>query len=109
MKGNGKWHLIVPACALAFQVVPILFMRVIAWMAYAQPRRLPESWEWTVSMAGLALCAGASILLGSLGAYLLVTRSRRIVAAVMIALCCVPGLVGGAVYFYAVLVFLAVV
>ena len=104
-----KWHLLVPVCALLFQPVPILFIRIIAWTAYGESRWLPESWVWTVSLLGLSLCATASMVLGSLGVYALLTRSRPVIAIVLIVLCCIPALIGGAVYLRAVLVFLTLV
>lgn len=106
---KGKWHLLIPVFAMFFQPVPILFLRAVPRMVYAEPRWLPESWEWTVSLLGLAVCAGVSMLLGSLGMYTLLTRSRLITAIVLIALFCLPALMAGVVYLYALLVFLTLV
>jgi hypothetical protein len=106
---RGRRHLVIPVLALLFQFVPILFIRVVARMVYAEPRCLPESWAWTLSLLGLALCAGGSMLLGSLGVYALLTRSRLSTAVVLIVLFCIPALIGGAVYLHALLVFLTLV
>lgn len=103
------WPFFVAACALLFQPVPIVFIRVAARMAYGPWPRLPESSVWGISMLGLALCAGTSLLLGCAGTYALLTRYRPAVAIALILACCVPALIGGAVYLRAVLVFLTVV
>jgi hypothetical protein len=103
------WHFLLPAAALLFQPVPILFIRAVAWMAYSPSPWLPADSFWTVSLVGLTLCGLISLLLGGFGVYLLLTRSRRAVALPLIVLCCVPALVIGMVYVRAVLVFLAMV
>jgi hypothetical protein len=84
-------------------------MHVVARTVYAKPTYSGESWELMVSLLGLGLCAGISILLGCLGVYTLLTRSRLAVAVTLIVFCCIPALIGGAVYAYAVLVFLTLV
>jgi hypothetical protein len=104
-----KGHLWIPLFALLFQGVPPLFFWAVSTMAYAEPRRLPESWERPVSLLGLGLCAGVSLLLGSIGAYGLLTRSRLGTAIVLIVVCCVPALIGGAFYLHALLAFLTIV
>jgi len=104
-----RWHLVISVAALLFQVVAIAFMHVVAQTVYANPPYSGESWAWTASLVGLALCSGISMLLGCLGVYVLLTRSRLAVALTLIGLCCIPALIGGAVYAYAVLVFLTLV
>jgi hypothetical protein len=106
---KNRWHLLLPVCALLFQPVPILFIRAVAWMAYSPSPWLPADSFWTVTLIGLTLCGVISLLLGGLGVYLLLTRSRRSVALPLIVMCCVPALVIGMVYVRAVLVFLAMV
>ena len=104
---RNRWHLLIPLFALLFQIVPPLFLRVVAAMAYGQRPWLPESWERPVSLVGIALCAVICLLLGNLGVYTLLTRSRLRIAVPLIVLCCVPVLIGGAVYLHAIFVFLA--
>jgi hypothetical protein len=95
--------------ALLFQLVPPLLLVLIARGAYAEPRWLSEEWERTASLVALGLSALLSWLLGSAGVYGLLTRARARVAVPLIALCCLPALLGGAVYLHGLLVFLAVV
>lgn len=104
-----RWHLLIAVSGLLFQGVAIALMHVVAWAVYANPPYSGESWEWTVTLVGLAVCAGISLLLGCLGVYGLLTRSSPAVTCTLIALCCVPALVGGTLYAYAVLVFLTLV
>ena len=104
-----RWHLVISVFTLLFQVAAIAFMHVVAQTVYANPPYSGESWEWTVSVAELAACAGISMLLGCLGVYALLTRSRLAVAITMIVLCCIPALIGGAIYAYAMFVFLTLV
>ncbi len=104
-----RWHLLIAVSGLLFQAVAIAFMHVVARTVYANPPYSGESWEWTATLVGLAVCAGISLLLGCLGVYGLLTRSRPAVAITLIVLCCVPALIGGTLYAYAVLVFLTLV
>jgi hypothetical protein len=104
-----RWLLLIPVSALLFQAAPTAFIHLVARTVYAHPPYSGESWEWTASLVGLAACAGISILLGCLGVFTLLTRSRPGVAITMIVLCCIPALIGGAVYTYATLVFLTLV
>jgi uncharacterized membrane protein len=104
-----RWHLLIAIFALVFQAAAIAFMHVVAQTVYANPPYSGESWEWTASLVGLAGCAGISMLLGCLGVCALLTRSRLRVAITLIVLCCIPALIGGAVYAYAMLVFLTMV
>ena len=66
-----------------------------------------KTWERPASLLVLGFSAAVSLLLGSLGAYGLLTRARRGIAVVLIAGCCLPALFGGAVYLHGLLVFLA--
>jgi hypothetical protein len=104
---KGRWHLVIPVLALLFQLVPPALLWAISTAAYAEPRRLSESWERPVSLSVLGFSAGVSLLLGSLGVYGLLRRSRLIVAVLLNLVCCIPALVGGAVYLHGLLVFLA--
>ncbi|MCX7015071.1 MAG: hypothetical protein NTW86_21390 [Candidatus Sumerlaeota bacterium] len=70
---------------------------------------MSETWLRPVSFLALGLSAGVSWALGIAGVHLLLTRSRPWVAAPLIVVCCMPALVGGAVYLHGLLVFLAVV
>jgi hypothetical protein len=104
-----QWPLLIAVFAWLFQAAAIAFMYVVAQTVYAKPPYSGESWEWTASLVGLAVCAGISTLLGCLGVYGLLTRSRLAVAITLIVVCCVPALIGGALYAYAVFVFLTLV
>ncbi len=106
---RNRWHLLISALALLFQLAPPIFIWAISTMAYAEPRHLPELWERPVSLLGLAFCAGASFLLGSIVVYGLLSRSRLRIAVVLIAVCCIPAMIGGVVYLQTWLVFLTLV
>jgi hypothetical protein len=99
----------LPVVALVFQLVPPLLLVLIARGAYGEWRWLPEGWERPVSLATLGGSALVSWLLGSVSVYGLLTRARARVAVPLVACCCVPALLGGAVYLHGLLVFLAVV
>jgi hypothetical protein len=101
-----RWHLLIAPIALLFQAAAVTFMHVLAQAVYAKPPYSGESWEWTTTVLGLAVCSGASMLLGCIGVYGLLTRSRLAVAICLIVLCCIPALFGGALYAYALFVFL---
>ena len=102
-------HLLFAVSALLFQAAAIGFIHLVAQTAYANPPYSGEWWEWSISLLGLAACSGISMGLGCLGIYALLTRSRLPIALALIASCCLPALIGGAVYAYAVLVFLTLV
>ena len=106
---RSRWHLLISVSALLFQAAAIAFMHVVAQTVYADPPYSGESWEWTASLVGLAVCAGISLLLGCLGVYALLIRSPLVVAIPLIVVCCLPAMIGGAIYAYAALVFLTVV
>jgi hypothetical protein len=109
MTGKGKGHLVVAVLALASQLVAPASLWLLSVLAYGQPRYLDEAWERPVSLAVLGGCAGVSLALGVGGAYGLLSRSRPWVAAVLLLTCCVPALLGGAVYLHALLLFLTAV
>ncbi len=104
---KARWHVLIPVLALVFQVVPPLLLRAIAWAAYGEMGNWLQNWERPVSLLVIGLSAGAGLLLGSVGAYGLLTRVRPRTAVVLIAGCCLPAVVGGAVYLHGLLVFLA--
>jgi hypothetical protein len=104
---KGRRHLVVPILGLLFQLVPPALLWAVSTAAYAEPRRLPESWERPVSLLILGFSASVSLLLGSLGVYGLLLRARPIIAVLLILVCCMPALLGGALYLHGLLVFLA--
>lgn len=103
------WHLLLPVAGLLFQAVPLVFVHLVAALSYGAPRVIPEAFERPFSLAGLACCAGISILCGSFGAYGLLTRARLLLAIPLIAICCIPAAIGGAVYLHALLIFLTLI
>jgi hypothetical protein len=103
----GRWHLAIPVSALLFQLVPPVLFWAISTTAYGAPRRLPESWERPASLLAFGFSAGVSLLLGSIGVYGLLTRTRTTVAVLLIVALCVPALLAGAIYLHGLLVFLA--
>ncbi|HPO14867.1 MAG TPA: hypothetical protein PLI09_15605 [Candidatus Hydrogenedentes bacterium] len=103
---KGKWHFLYPIFALFLQPLPILFIQNMGSWTFEQPQWLPESWVWPVSILGLFVSTVMSFGLACLGTYTLLTRSRLIIAIIMIVLFCIPAFLAGAVYLYALLVFL---
>ncbi len=103
------WHIFIPVLAMLLQPLPILFIMSIPYWVYGETAFLSEAAGWTASVLGLALCAGVSLLLGNLGVYGLLTRSRLAVAVPLIVLFCVPALLGGVVYLHAALIFVTLV
>jgi len=106
---KSSWYLVLPVLALLFQLIPPLLLVMIARGAYGESRWLSEEWERPVSLVTLGLSALISWLLGSVSVYGLLTRARTRVAVPLIVFCCVPALLGGAVYLHGLLMFLAVV
>jgi hypothetical protein len=104
---RGRWHILIPGLALAFQIVPPALLLIIAGAAYAGTENWLQTWERPVSLFVLGSSAAISLLLGSLGAYGLLTRARPGTAIALIVGCCLPALFGGAVYLHGLLVFLA--
>jgi hypothetical protein len=101
------WHMLIPGLALVFQIVPPLLLQIIARAAYAGTGNFLQTWERPASLLVMGFAAAVSLLLGSLGAYGLLTRARLGTAVVLIAGCCLPALFGGAVYLHGLLIFLA--
>jgi hypothetical protein len=106
-KRKSRRHLVIPVFALLFQIVPPALLWAVSTAAYAQPRLLSEAWERPVSLLVLGFSAGVSLLLGSMGVYGLLIRARPSIAVLLIVVCCMPALLGGAVYLHGLLVFLA--
>jgi hypothetical protein len=106
-KRQGRWHLVIPVLALLFQLVAPVLLWAVSTAAYTEPRWLSESWERPVSLIVLGFSAGVSLLLGSIGVYGLLTRARLTVAVLLILVCCIPALCGGAIYLHGLVVFLA--
>ena len=104
---RARWHIFIPVLALVFQIVPPVLLQLIAWSAYAGMGNWLQTWERPASLLVLGFAAAASLLLGSIGTYGLLTRARSGTAVVLIAGCCVPALFGGAVYLHGLLIFLA--
>ncbi|MCW3054645.1 MAG: hypothetical protein JWN14_3815 [Chthonomonadales bacterium] len=105
-KQEGQRYFVLPLLALLFQAIPPLLFWAIANAAYAAPPRLTQAGERFLSLLTLALSAGISLSLGTFGTYRLLTRARLAVALLLIVFCCLPALLGGAVYLHALLVFL---
>jgi len=106
-KQERQGYLVLPLLALLFQAIPPLLFWAIATAAFTELPRLSQGGERLLSLLTLALSAGISLLLGSLGVYRLLTRARLPVALLLIVFCCLPALLGGAVYLHTLLVFLA--
>lgn len=101
--------MLVPLLALSFQLIPPIILFKISDLAYMEPRHFSELWEQPISLMALVFFAVVSLSLGSIGVYGLLTRARPIVAVLLISLCCLPALLGGAVYLHVLFVFLAVI
>lgn len=101
-----RWHVLVPAAALLFQLVSPLILWIVASFAYVQPNHQPQNWERPVSLLALFSFAAVSLVLGSVGVYGLLTRFRLRIAIPLIAICCIPALLAGAAYLHGMLVFL---
>lgn len=102
-------HYLVSAAAFLNIPITIAFVNLTAWLAYKDNPWLSESGSWLISIVGLAFFGVAGMALGAYGAYLLLTRTPRNVAVPIVVLSCFPAMVAGAVYFRAMLVFLAIV
>lgn len=100
-------HLLLAPAALLFQTLPLLFIYQATELSFGQAPALPEYWVWPTSVTGLALLALAGLVLASRASYLLLTRSRGIVAASLILLFCMPAWLLSVFYLHGVLVFLA--
>lgn len=104
---KSRWHILIPVSVLLFQIVPPLLLWAIAGASYGGAGNWLHAWERPVSLLVLAFSAAVSLSLGTLGAYGLLVRARTGTAVLLIAGCCLPALLGGAVYLHGLLVFLA--
>ena len=100
------WHLFLAPVALLFQGLVPGFIYVMSRAAFAKPPFMAENTAWTLSMTLLAALAVTGMALGCAAMYLLLTRSRRMVAVPMVAVFCIPAVVLASLYLHAVLVFL---
>ena len=75
---KGRRYLVIPLLALLFQLVPPALLWAVSTAAYAEPRRMSESWERPVSLLVLGFSAGVSLLLGTMGVYGLLIRPVRV-------------------------------
>ncbi|HOZ46373.1 MAG TPA: hypothetical protein PLO37_14740 [Candidatus Hydrogenedentes bacterium] len=103
---KSRWHWELPVLALVFQGLAPALLWALPVLFYHDPPYLSEAVEWPVSLILIASFAILSLLLASIGAYGLLTRSSRRTAVALIVVCCVPAWIGGAVYLHALLVFL---
>lgn len=104
---KGKWHILLAPAALLFQAATPGFIYLMSLLAYGNAPVFGASVAWAVSIAGLAFLAVSGIALTCAASYLLLTRSRGIVAGGAIAVFCVPAGLLASLYLHAVLVFLA--
>jgi hypothetical protein len=100
------WHLFLAPAALLFQALPPTFIYYISNASFGKTPSLAETSIWPVSIAGLALLVVTGIVLGCAATYFLLTHSRRLVAAPMIVVFCVPALLLATAYLHSLLVFL---
>jgi len=106
---RAYWHLALAPAALLLQLAPPIFIRAVAAMAYGTQPFLDEYHVWPLSILGIAFWGITGLLLGTVSAYLLLTRSRLRVAVPLILCCSIPSLIGGSVYLLALFTFLAIV
>lgn len=102
-------HIRWPLAALAFQLVPWVGFQCVARAVHADPPAAALDAERPLTLALLAVSALGSWVFGGLGAYLLFRRARPRVAIPLLLMCCVPALIGAALYAHALLVFLTLV
>lgn len=100
-------HLLLAPTALLYQALPLLFIYHATELSFGEVPAWPEYWVWPASVAGLAVLALAGLALASRASYLLLTRSRGIVAVLLILLFCMPAWLLSVFYLHGVLVFLA--
>jgi hypothetical protein len=103
------WHVRWPLLALAFQVVPWVGFQCVARSVHADTPRVTIGTERPLTLALLAVSAVGSWVFGGVAVYLLLRRARPCVAIPLLLLCCVPALLGAALYAHALLVFLTLV
>jgi hypothetical protein len=103
------WHVRWAALALVFQVVPWAGFQFIANGVYGSSAWLSPERERPLSLSLLGASAIIGATLGGTATYLLFRRARLRVAIPLIAACCVPALLGSALYAHSLLVFLTLV
>jgi hypothetical protein len=91
--------------ALVAQAIPVAGLWLIANGCYLEPRRIPVGAEDAVSFGWLLLSTAISWGLAGRASFRLFTECRRVVAATLSVFCCLPGWIGGALYFHSVLIF----
>jgi hypothetical protein len=94
---------------LATQALPPLGIWLIATGCYAEPRRIPLAMEETVSLSWLGISAVLCWLLAGRASYRLLVECGRTVAVLLIAICCIPAWIAGAMYCHSLLVFAGLV
>jgi hypothetical protein len=102
------WHVRWSLAALAFQLVPWVGFQCVARAVHTDPAAALDA-ERPLTLALLAVSALGSWVFGGLAAYLLLRRARPRVALPLLLTCCVPALLGAALYAHALLVFLTLV
>jgi hypothetical protein len=100
---------LIAALATAFQAVPPALLAALSHAAYGAPDSATARLERPLSLLILGLSGAISLALGAFGAYLLLRFTRPFVAIPLIVVCCLPALLAGALYLYALLVFLTAV
>lgn len=103
------WYVRWPLFAIAFQAVPWVGFNLIARAVHAKSPLLSIDSERPLTLGLLVVSAVGSWLLGLIGTYVVLRHARPRAAAPLVVFCCVPALMGAALYSHALLVFLAVV
>lgn len=105
-----KWLTHPPRVALSgllFQAFPPFFILLIANATFARGHWVSEASERPVTLTFLTVTSCISLGLGGFGTFLCLSRLNWWRALLWIALGCFPALVGGVLYLYALLIFLA--
>ena len=100
-------HLLLAPVALLWQTPTAGLIYLTPRLAYGGGAVLPEAWVWPLSMAWLIFFALSGLALACTASYLLLTRSHRAVAALLVAFFCVPAWSISVFHLHAALVFLA--
>ena len=95
--------------ALLLQVFASIYAYQAPQIVYGNSVHLPETWLWPLTVAIFLLSGRFGLLLTCSASWLLLMRSRRIVAWSMIIVCCLPAWALSVFYLHAALVFLALV
>lgn len=104
-----SWKVRLAFLALAFQVVPWGGFQIIARGVHGDPPSIALENERPFALGLLAVSAILSAALGMAATYRLLCEARLRVAVPLILICCVPALLGSALYAHALLVFLTIV